>query len=141
MKFLLDTNVLSEIRKPEHRADPSVRAWVAGRRASEFGLCVISVLEIELGIARLERKDTSQAGVLRKWLDEELLDAFAGRILDVDIKAARIAGRMHVPDPRPERDALLAAVARAHGLVVVTRNVSDFRHLGVTVLNPWEENT
>ncbi|RGE20723.1 type II toxin-antitoxin system VapC family toxin [Leucobacter sp. wl10] len=137
MRFLLDTNVVSEIRKPARVADAQVRAWFAAQHADELLLSVISILEIELGIARLERRDAPQAGVLRAWLDDELLDGFAGRVLDVDIAVARAAARMHVPDPRAERDALIAATAQVHGLTVATRNLKDFESLGVELLSPW----
>lgn len=139
MSYLLDTNVLSEIRKPARSANAGVRAWFAEQRPSELYVCVISILEIELGIARLERKDAAQAARLKEWLERDLLEVFERRLLSVDLAVARSAARMHVPDPRPERDALIAAVALTHGLTVVTRNVSDFQHLGVTVLNPWGE--
>lgn len=137
MSHLLDTNVISELRKPERRADVGVRAWVAARAASDLYLSAITVLEVEVGIGRLARRDPGQAGRLQTWLDEELLDAFAGRILSVDVPVARRAARLHVPDPRPERDALIAATAAVHGLTVATRNVKDFETLDVAVVNPW----
>ncbi|RLP09682.1 type II toxin-antitoxin system VapC family toxin [Propionibacterium australiense] len=138
MSFLLDTNVVSELRKPARRADPHVRSWVASRRPSDLYLSVITILEVERGIASLDRRDHIQAQRLQSWLDEQLLDAFAGRILPIDLAAARRAARLHVPDPRPERDALIAATATVNGLTVVTRNTRDFAVLGVAVVNPWE---
>lgn len=137
MSYLLDTNVVSELRKPERRADSGVCAWVAARAVSDLYLSAITVLEVEVGIARLARRDPAQAARLQTWLDDELLDAFARRVLAVDIPVARCAGRLHVPDPRPERDALIAATATVHGLTVVTRNVKDFDFLDVAVVNPW----
>lgn len=137
MSYLLDTNVVSELRKPERRADPAVRSWVAARAASDLYLSAITVLEVEVGIARLARLDPAQAERLQTWLVDELLDAFARRILAVDVPVARRAARLHVPDPRPERDALIAATASVHGLTVATRNVKDFETLGVAVINPW----
>lgn len=139
MSHLLDTNVISELRKPERRADVGVRAWVAARVSSDLYLSVITVLEVEIGIRRLARRDPAQAGRLQTWLDEGLLDAFAGRILPVDVPVARRAARLHVPDPRPERDALIAATAAVHGLTVVTRNIKDFESLDVAVVDPWGE--
>ena len=137
MTYLLDTNVISELRKPERRADPQVRAWVARRAATDLYLSAISVLEVEVGILRLARHDPVAAGRLQRWLDGELLDVFAGRILAVDVPVVRRCARLHVPDPRPERDALIAATASVHGLTVVTRNVKDFEALEVPVVNPW----
>jgi len=137
VSYLLDTNVVSELRKSERRADPGVRAWVAGRAASDLYLSAITVLEVQVGIERLARRDRAQAARLQTWLDDELLDAFARRVLAVDVPVARRAARLHVPDPRPERDALIAATAAAHGLTVVTRNVKDFDSLDVAVVDPW----
>lgn len=138
MSYLLDTNVISELRKSERRADASVRAWVAGRATSDLYVSVITLLEVEVGIGRLTRRDSVQAERLQRWFDEELLDAFAGRVLPVDVSVARRAARLHVPDPRPERDALIAATAAVHGFAVVTRNVKDFETLDVAVINPWD---
>ncbi|MFT3969501.1 MAG: type II toxin-antitoxin system VapC family toxin [Micropruina sp.] len=137
MTYLLDTNVVSELRKSKRRADPGVRSWVAARVVSDLYLSVITVLEVEVGIARLARHDPAQASRLQAWLDDELLQAFSRRILAVDIPVARYAARLHVPDPRPKRDALITATAAVHGLTVVTRNVKDFDSLGVAVVNPW----
>lgn len=139
MSHLLDTNVISELRKPAHRADPGVRSWVSSRASSDLYLSVITVLEFEVEIGRLARRDNAQAARLQSWLDNELLGSFASRILAVDVPVARRAARLHVPDPRPERDALIAATASVHGLTVVTRNVKDFEALDVTVFDPWEQ--
>jgi hypothetical protein len=137
VSYLLDTNVISELRKPEHRADPAVRSWAAARLPSHLHLSAITVLEIELGIGRLRRRDAVQADRLQTWLEDDLLAVFAGRILAVDVPVARRAARLHVPDPRPERDALIAATAIVHGLTMVTRNVADFEPMGVAVIDPW----
>ncbi|MEJ9078296.1 type II toxin-antitoxin system VapC family toxin [Gordonia malaquae] len=137
MSHLLDTDVVSELRKPARRADPGVRAWVADRAATGLYLSAITVMEVEVGIGRIARRDPAQGERLRVWLDDALLGSFAGRILSVDVAVARCAARMHVPDPRPERNALIAATAAVHGLTVVTRNVRDFAALDVAVVDPW----
>jgi predicted nucleic acid-binding protein len=119
VRYLLDTNVISELRKPVGRAAPNGRAWGQHQATSELSISAITVMEIEIGIAR------------RKWLERGLLAAFATRILPIDLAVIRRTTAMHVPDPRPERDVLLAATALTHSLVVVTRNISDFQPLGV----------
>jgi len=137
VSHLLDTNFISELRKSARQADSRVRAWVARRAPSDLYLSVITVLEVEVGIGRIARRDARRGERLQAWLDDELLDAFAGRILPVDAPVTRRAARVHVPDPRPERDALIAATAAVHGLTIVTRNVKDFAALDVPILNPW----
>ena len=136
--YLLDTNVVSELRKAKSgKADAGVIAWAAGLPASELFLSAISVLELEMGVLLVERRDAAQGVVLRSWLDKHVLPAFAERILPVDTAVARRCARLHVPDPRAERDALIAATALVHDLTVVTRNVGDFEATGVRLLNPW----
>ena len=134
--FLLDTNVISELRRPT-RADSNVVAWAGTISAASFFLSVISNLEIELGALQIARKDPAQGAVLRAWIDDQILPRFEGRILAVDTAVAQRCARLHVPDPRAERDALIAATAMVHGLTVVTRNVADFEPIGVALLNPW----
>ncbi|WP_236713578.1 type II toxin-antitoxin system VapC family toxin [Rathayibacter tanaceti] len=128
---------MSELRKPEHRADPGVRAWIASRAPSDLHLSVLTIMEIEIGIGRLGRRDSLQAARLRAWLNDVVLTVFAGRILPLDLAVARRAAQLHVPDPRPERDAMIAATASVHGLTVVTRNVKDFDPLHVAIIDPW----
>jgi predicted nucleic acid-binding protein len=117
---------------------PNVRAWAERQPTSELSISVTTVMEIEIGVARLERRDPAQGQVLRTWLERDLLAAFATRTLPVDLEVARRAAIMHVPDPRSERDVLIAATALSRNLVVVTRNTADFLSLGVDLLNPWE---
>jgi toxin FitB len=139
MKYLLDTNVLSELRKVKTRKiDRRVEAWEKSVSASEMYLSAVSVFEAEIGILLLERRDRAGAAVLRRWLDELVLPAFEGRILPIDCETARRCAPLHVPDPKPERDAWIAATALLHGMTVVTRNVRDFELMGVRILNPWE---
>lgn len=141
MSFLLDTNVISELRKPAARADSHVRAWAASQPSRDLYLSVITVLEIEIGIARLARRDSIRAERIQSWLDNDVFASFSGRILAVDLPVARHAARFHVPDPSPERIALIAATASVHGLTVATRNVKDFQPFDVAVVDPWNFET
>lgn len=139
MTFLLDTNVVSELRKIRAgKADLRVAAWIGKVPAADLFLSAIVVQELELGTLLAERRDPAQGAVLRTWLDHHVLPAFADRILPVDTTVARLSARLHVPDPRPFRDGLIAATALAHGMTVVTRNVSDYERTEVLLLNPWE---
>ena len=134
--FLLDTNVVSELRKTQ--ADPAVAAWARSVPAYKLYISAITLLEIETGILRLERRDPEQAAPLRNWLEVHVMSAFAGRVLSVDGAVARRCARLHVPDRSNECAALIAATALVHDLTVVTRNTRDFAFSGAPVLNPWE---
>ena len=136
--FLVDTNVVAEIRRGRNRkANTNVIAWADGIPAARLFLSVISVLEIEIGVLLAERRDPAQGAALRSWLDLHVMTAFAGRILPVDTAVVRRCAGLHVPDRRPDRDALIASTALVHGMTVVTRNVSDFAPTGVGIINPW----
>lgn len=137
MSYLLDTTVVSELRKPPGRIDANVAAWGAALDAGDHFLSAITVFEVDLGILLVERRDAAQGARLRRWFDTAVLAAFEKRTLAVDRDVARRAANLHVPDPRPERDAYIAATALVHGLTVATRNVGDFEPMGVTVTNPW----
>ena len=134
--FLLDTNVISELRRPG-KADPNVQTWAAAAPVASFYLSSITVLELELGALLMERKDAAQGAILRAWIDGQVLPQFVGRILAIDTVVAQRCARLHVPNPRAERDALIAATALVHGMTVATRNVADFEPTGVTIFNPW----
>ncbi len=134
--FLLDTNVVSELRRPE-RADANVRAWASNTPAALHALSVVTVLELERGTLLMERRAPVQGANLRRWLEQEVLAQLASRILPIDVEIVRACAKLHVPDPRPERDALIAATAVVHGLTVVTRNTADFEPMGVALFNPW----
>ena len=137
--FLLDTNVLSELRRQSsNRANPHVVAWSSTADPETTFLSVITLMELEIGVTRIERRDPIQGRGLRQWFDDQIVPAFAGRILDIDVTIARRCGPLHVPDRRPTGDALIAATALVHGLTVVTRNTADFAPMGVALLNPWE---
>lgn len=139
MSYLLDTNVLSELRKIRAgKADQNVAAWAGNVDAADLFVSAISIMELELGILSIERRDATQGAALRAWLEQHVLPEFAGRTLPVDTAIAQRCARLHVPDKRGERDALIAATALVHGMTVVTRNVADFQSTGVALLNPWE---
>ena len=137
--FVLDTNVVSELRKANTgKADANVVAWANSVLPASLFLSTISILELEMGILLIERRDQEQGKMLRNWLENQVLPTFEERILVVDTAVARQCARLHVPDPCSERDALIAATALVHGMTVVTRNVDDFKPTGIAVLNPWE---
>ena len=105
---------------------------------TDFYLSSISILEVEIGAQRMSRRDPAQGATLRQWIDKVLLPQFEGRILPVDTAIAQRCAALHVPDPRADRDALIAATALVHGMTVVTRNTQDFAPLGIALLNPWK---
>ena len=136
MRFLLDTNVVSELRKPTGDAD--VKAWVRTQRASDLAISVVTIIEIETGILRHVRRDPGQARTLRRWFEQYVLTGFADRILPLDLATARHVAPLHVPDKAPQHDALIAGTALAHSLTVATRNTADFARTGVQCINPWD---
>ena len=139
MMYVLDTNVVSELRKVRSRkADRNVAAWAESVDAADLFVSAITILELELGVLSVERKDATQGAVLRAWLEQHVLPEFSRRTLSVDTAVALRCARLHVPDKRAERDALIAATALVHGMTVVTRNVADFEATGATIVNPWE---
>ena len=139
MMFVLDTNVVSELRKVRlGKADTNVTAWTESVDAVELFVSAITIVELELGVRSIERKDASQGALLRSWLEQRVLPEFSRRTLPVDTAVAQRCARLHVPDKRGERDALIAATALVHGMTVVTRNVADFKSTGVPLINPWE---
>ena len=139
--YLLDTNVVSELRKPRKgrrgAIDRNVSSWAFGVAVNALYLSSITILEIETGILLAERKDRAKGAILRTWLEAHVLTAFAGRILPVDLAVARKCAALHVPDRMEDRDSLIAATALVHGMTLVTRNVDDFEPTGVSVINPW----
>jgi predicted nucleic acid-binding protein len=135
--LLLDTDVLSASRRPD-KAAPQFAAWVEDINSRDMFLSTISILEIKIGALRIARRDTAQAAILERWISENVLRRFEGRILSVDADVALRCASLHFPDPRPERDAMIAAMALEHRLTVVTRNVRDFGQMGVPLVNPWE---
>ena len=139
--FVLDTNVISELRKVgDGKADTRVAAWVSGRDAASFYISALTLMELEIGILRIERRDPTQGERLRIWMDRQVLPEFLERTLPVDSAVALKCARLHVPDPRAERDALIAATAMVHGMTVVTGNLADFEATGVGLINPWNDS-
>ena len=136
--YLLDTNVVSELRKIRlGKADEHVAAWADSIDAADLYLSAITVQELEIGVLLAERRDPAQGAIFQAWLNSHVLPAFAGRILAVDTAVALRSAQLHVPDPHPVRDGLIAATALVHGMTVVTRNVAGFEPTGVQTLNPW----
>lgn len=135
--YLLDTNVISELRKAK-KAHRSVRTWARGLPAASLYISAISILELEIGILLVERRDPRQGTILRAWMEGHVLPTFSGRILAIDTAVAQRCAALHVPNPRSDRDALIAATALVHGMTVVTRNVTDFQPMTVAMVNPWQ---
>jgi len=137
--FVLDTNVVSELRKVRFgKADAQVATWADSVEAATLYVSAITILELEIGVLQMESRDPAQGAMLRAWMDNHVLPEFIDRVLPVDMAVAQRCARLHVPDPRAERDALIAATALVHGMTVVTRNVADFEPTGVSLLNPWD---
>jgi toxin FitB len=139
MMFVLDTNVVSELRKVRlGRANKNVTAWAQSVDAADLFVSAITIMELELGVLSIERKDAAQGALLRSWLEQQVLPEFSGRTLPINTAVAQRCAQLHVPDMRGERDAFIAATALVHGMTMVTRNVTDFEPTGVTLINPWE---
>ena len=139
MMFVLDTNVVSELRKVRlGKANTNVTAWAESVDAADLFVSAITIMELELGVLSIERKDAIQGAMLRSWLERHVLPEFSRRTLPVDTAVAQRCARLHVPDKRGERDALIAATALVHGMTVVTRNTADFAPTGVFLIDPWQ---
>ena len=137
--YLLDTNVVSELRKiRSNKASPAVARWADSVNASDLYLSVVTVQELEIGILLTERRDAATGLVLRRWMNQQVLPTFGSRILPVTTAIALQSAALHVPNPHPVRDGLIAATALVHGMAVVTRNVADFQTTGAKLLNPWD---
>ena len=139
MMYVLDTNVVSELRQVgSGKADAHLVRWTESVDAAELFVSAITIMELEMGVLSIERKDATQGAMLRAWMDQHVLPEFSSRTLPIDTAVAQRCARLHIPDRRSERDALIAATALVHGMTVVTRNVADFKPTGVAVVNPWE---
>jgi len=140
MRYLLDANVVSELRKAGTlKIDANVARWAGSVDAGDLFVSAITLMEIERGILSLACRDATQAAILRVWFDR-ILAEFADRTLPVDTGVALYSAHLYVPDKRSENDALIAATAHQHGMIVVTRNIKDFEGMGVPLLNPWEDS-
>lgn len=137
MSYLIDTNVLSELRKPAEKVHAGVKAWADSHAVHDQFLSAVTIFELELGIVLKSRRDGKQAVKLREWLEDQVKPTFEGRILDFDAQVAQAAAQLHATNPRPLGDSFIAATAQVHGLTVVTRNERDFAELNVPYVNPW----
>lgn len=137
--YVLDTNVVSELRKVRAgKANPGVAEWATDVPSAQLFISAMTVHELEHGVLLAERRDRRQGSTLRQWLDESVASAFADRILDIDETVAKRAAALHVPDPAPLRDAFIAATALVQRMAVVTRNLKDFERFdGLAIVNPW----
>ena len=136
--FLLDTNVISELRHGKPRQSAAVRTWAQTQPIQRLYLSAITRMELEIGVQRMERKDPAQGAVLRKW-SEAVLHQFEGRVLPFTSLTGLHCAGLHVPDPRSFRDSMIAATALEHRFAVVTRNVGDFAGADVTLVNPFAD--
>ena len=135
--FLLDTNVISELRSGKPKQSRLVRAWAQHAPANQLYLSSITVLELEIGVQRMERKDVRQGRMLRTWV-QSVLQQFDGQMLPFTGATAQICAGAHVPDPASYRDSMIAAIAQQHGFTLVTRHTADFASMKLSLLNPWE---
>lgn len=135
MRYLLDTNVVSALRV--RGREPQVQAWAAPIPVVDQFVTALTIAEIERGVVAKERTDPTQGAILRQWLEEHVLPAFAGRVLPFDLPAARILATYPIPDQAPLGDALIAAIAQSAGMTIATRNTRHFEPLGVSIVNPW----
>ena len=139
--FLLDTNVVSELRKAgTDKVNPNVEKWAKSVSGQQTFISAITIFELERGVLLMERRDPKQGNILRQWLNSHVVAEYSDRIISISVNIARRCAALHVPDPMPYYDALIAATALEHCLTVVTRNTEDFDRIGVKLFNPWISN-
>jgi toxin FitB len=137
--YLLDTNIISESRKlGSTRIDRNAARWFAQVDVESTFISAMTLFELERGVRQIERRDAQQGVVLRRWLSDQIMTTYEQRTLPLSRAVALICASLHIPDPKSERDAWIAATAIDAGLTVVSRNVSDFANMGVRVINPFE---
>lgn len=138
--YLLDTNIISELRLlPKNRANANFVAWASQFPDDRiFYINSVVVMELERGVMLKQRKDPEQGNILANWLYNEILPSFSGRILNIDKAVAHVCSSLHVPNPKPENDAWIAATAIAHGMTLVTHNVKDFNGINVDIIDPFK---
>jgi len=142
MTFILDTNAISELRKVQAgKGNANVTTWSKRLDVSSCFISVITLMELEIGVSLMEKKDPRQGSILRAWFNQAILLEFKGRVLPVNAAVALHCAKFHVPHPASDRDALIGATALVYQMTVVTRNVSDFKHFGIPIFNPWEDST
>jgi toxin FitB len=138
--FLLDTNVISESRKlGTSRIDKHAALWFAETDAETTFISVMTVFELERGVRQMERRDAAQGAVLRRWLNDQVMATYENRTLPLTRSVGLICAGLHIPDPKSERDAWIAATAIDADLTLVSRNVDDFANMGIRVINPFDE--
>lgn len=136
--YLLDTNIISATRRrmPDNA---SVFEWLATVDNTLIYTNAIVMMELERGILSMERKDKQQGKILRLWFEDTVKPSFAERILSITDKTAQICAKIHIPDHAPENDAWIASTAIEHRLILVTRNVADFKKIAVKLFNPFDK--
>ncbi len=136
--FLLDTNIISESRKlGSPRIDPHVAEWLGQIDVEATYVSAMTIFELERGVRQMERRDAKQGAALRRWLDDQIMPTYEHRTLPLSREVALICAGLHIPDPKSERDAWIAATALGAGLTLVSRNVADFAGMGVELINPF----
>ena len=138
--FLLDTNIVSESRKlGTSRVDACAAQWFSRVDVETTFVSAMTIFELERGVQQMERRDAKQGSVLRRWLDDQIMTAYENRTLPLSRAVALICAGLHIPDPKSERDAWIAATAIDAGLTLATRNVGDFESMGVGLIDPFEQ--
>lgn len=139
--YLLDTNIISETRKlGTSRVDPNAALWLSRIDVETSFVSAMTIFELERGVRQMERRDAAQGAVLRRWLDDQILTTYERRTLPLSRAVALICAKLHIPHPKSERDAWIAASAIEADFTLVSRNVSDFADMDVRLINPFEQN-